>query len=160
MKKKGWITKKILKGMDDLRRIFKEKKNIYNGLMSDEIISLVNNKELKKIRKLSPKLKETRWNEIRTIKKYLIKTEQMAIIFKPLPRGTELYCEEFGKRILERETNIFFRCPNLEQAWGYRSKLDKISKGIELIGEKVVEISESEAKEKEIIKVVNKEHET
>lgn len=152
--KRKWITKRIAKGMIDLIEIFKDKKIIFNGLTSDEIISLRDNLPLDKVLKMNPKTRTNKWSEFRTIKKYLVKTRQMAIIFKAMPKGTRLFCEEFGERILERETNIFFRCLDIEQARGYRSFLDKIGKGCEVIGEGVVSIAESQEKEKEIEKQI------
>ena len=152
--KKKWITKKIKIGMVNMLELFKERKTVSSGLIKNEFISLFYKIPIKKTRKMREDNIKIKWNEIRTIKKYLIHSGQMAIIFKKMPRGTELYCPEFKRRTLQRNFNIFFRCVEQESAWGYRSFLDKISKGILRIGDNIVSISEEEQKVREEEKAI------
>jgi len=149
-----FIQNRIKSGMIDMMELFKVRKSISLGLTKPEFIALFYKIDLKKVLKKNNDFLNRKWHTIQTIKKYLIKTRQMAIIFKQMPRGTELYGEELGRRTLKKLTNIFFRCVNQETAWGYRNKLDKLAKGMEKVGEAVVNIGKQEEEKKKELKAI------
>jgi hypothetical protein len=147
-RKKGNITKKIKEGIVDMMELFDDKTFIPTGLKKIEFISAFYKIPLPRVKRFTREEINTKWSQISTVKKWLIKKEKMAIIFKQVPRGTELSCPEFGKRILDRNTNIFFRCSDQEKAWDYKNYLGRISRGIDSVGESVVHITEQEKKKK------------
>jgi hypothetical protein len=138
------MHKKVYKGMLNLKTIFEKKTNVFKGLTRDELISLNFSIPINKVIKLNRETIETKWNEIKTIKKYLLWKDSFPIIFKSMDRGTELFCDEFGKRTLKKRTNIFFRCSDIRDAGSWRDCYDKISKSIYKTGSKPMEIIEEE----------------
>lgn len=154
MKHKGEPNNRTLKGMHDLREIFKERINVLNGLRSDEIISLFYNLSMEKVKKLSIEQKKTKWSFIVYIKKYLIKTKQIAIIYKRMNKTIVLSDNYFGNRTLERSCNVFWHCLRVEEALGFKDTMFRLGKGIMDTGSKAVETTESERKEIEPIKIL------
>lgn len=142
------------RGMVNLSEMFRQKKKIYSGLTKEEVLSLFYKIDISKIKKMNPHKIELMWEKISIIKKYLIKTKQMAIIFEPVTKETTLKCEEYGERTLDRRRNIFYRCIKEEESWKYRRMLDRIADGINETGENVVEIVKEEQEQKKAVEVI------
>jgi hypothetical protein len=154
--RKKWKKAETLKRENTLREIFKDRKNVFKGLTREETIAEYTGKDLSTVLNWNREKTYEVWHEICTSKKLLRKEAIMAIIHKPMPRGTSLTDKKYGRRELPVKQNVFFRCTSEDEAWAYRNVLDKISKGIYDAGEKVVSIVEEELKENPVMKIIQK----
>ena len=136
--------RKIYKGMVDLKTLFEDKKNVFRGFTKDELISIYYKIPIKKVLTINSKTIESKWNEIVTVKKYLLWKDSFPIIFKTMSKGTELNNEEVGIRILTKRTNVFFRCSNILDAGKWRDTFDKMARSFHKTGSKPSEIIEDE----------------
>lgn len=152
----GDAKKTMSRGLS-LREIFVNRKSVFNGLTKFETISEYYHRKLSTVLAYDEKTIKKLWSEIETIKKYLRKKELIAIISKRMPRGFELTDNQFGKRQLEDGEYIYYSCSKIDDAYAYRSKLDKIAKGFFDAGNQVQEITENLDKQRQIIKIVNKQ---
>jgi hypothetical protein len=141
---KGKPNRKTYKGMVDLKTLFEKRINVFLGLTRDEIISLFYNLPEDKVLKLKKEAIETKWSEIRTIKKYLLWKDKFPIIFKNMPRGTELYDDVLGRRTLDKRINVFFRCSDIESAGKWRDTFHKMAISFDRTGSKPSDIVEEE----------------
>ena len=135
------MHKKTYEGMLNLKDIFHNRTKVILGLRKDEIISLYYNISQDKLLKMNIKSK---WDSIRAIKKYLLWKDNFAIISKAMPRGTTLYDNILGNRILEKTEHVYFKCSDIENAGKWRDTLDKIAKGIFKTSSRPSEIIEAE----------------
>lgn len=149
--RKKFITKKVAKGMQDVIMLFQDKQSPLRGLTSSEFISLFYKLPIKKVYGMSDKTKECKWEQICTIKKYLIRSKQVAIVFIPLSRGTVIENNEFGRRVLDKRTNIFFKCTDISLANSVRKMYDTWGKAYIKTGNNIQEIAEDS---QELIKVM------
>lgn len=141
------IQKRIKQGMVDLLDLFSDKSNPYRGLSKQEFVALYYKLPLKKVLKMKPEQINIKWQEIATVKKYLIKLNQAAIVHLPLSKGTTVYNKEFGERILDKRTNIFFKCVDSKIAGGIRDHYDRVSYSFKLSGDKIFETAREQEKE-------------
>lgn len=151
MRKNGSIGNKTKQGMVDILSLFKDKTNPMSGLTKFEFISLYYNINLETIMKMNDSKLETKWNEIANVKKSLLRFGQAAIVSLPFSRGTVLNNEEFGERILEKRTFIFFKCVTQSIADGIRDDYDKIAMGYQRHGNQVSKIAREYSTQKEVI---------
>lgn len=142
--KKNNLKKRTYKGMLGLKTIFEERTNVLLGLTRDEIIHFYYSIPINKIIKLNDKIIQSKWSEIKTVKKYLLWRDNFPIIYKNMPKGTELFDNILGKRILMKRTNVFFKCINLMDAHNWRNDYDKMAKSIYRTGSRPSEIIEEE----------------
>jgi len=112
----GDINKKTAVVMTDIQKSFKDKTNFVSGVSRDEFISLVYRIPIKKVLKMQEKSKDAKWHEIVYIKRYLRNTLHFAIEYVNIKKGADLFNEEFGKRTLKQNTNIYYRITRIEDA--------------------------------------------
>lgn len=153
MVKRTWKAGKTLKKMESLREIFKDRNDVEQGLTRYELISLYKGIRVSSVLNWKQKKIDLVWVEIGNIKRMMRQEKVMAIIHKSMRKGTILKNEEFGNRMIKQSKNIFFRCSSEEDAWPYRSFLDKISKSIFKASQQIEQIVEREAKQKVLIPI-------
>lgn len=138
------MHKKTMQGMSNLMLIFQDKTNPIRGLTRDEIISLYFNIPIRKVIAMKRNILDYKWKEIRVVKKYLKNTNQCAIDYQKLSKGTIIVNHEFKERQLKRSQNIFFKIVDTNIARGIRSRYDKLSLSFKHSGDKIYEIAEEE----------------
>lgn len=146
-RKIGDINHKTSSGMVNMQKLFNDKIRWVNGFSSDEVISIQYRIPLKKVLKMTQSQRDTKWHEICYIKKYLRNTLHFSIDYLTISKGTELYNEEFGRRILKRNTNIYYRIGKIEDAHIISKRYKKLANAFYKSGDNVVTSAEEYEKE-------------
>ena len=160
---KKFITKKVASGIQKLAQEFQERKNAINGLKKFETIHAIYGIPIKKILVMRTEKINSLWNKITLMRNHLRKLHSMAIISKPFPRGTELNdtINGFGKRMLKKPEQIYWRCFNMDDATGTRDDYDKKARGFINAGNQIVELTNEQIEQKPIMdKLTNNQNET
>ena len=156
---KGWVSHKVLTGGVRMSELFKDKSNALSGITREEFISLFYGIPMNKLNSMHESKVTFRWHCIQTVKHYLLKTGQLAIISKAMPRGTQLYNTDCKVRVLPNRAFIFFKATRIDDALDYRSRLDKIATGLEETGENAVKTCEHGIKQKPIQQILQNRRE-
>lgn len=163
-KNKGQPNKDTAHGMFKIKEIFKYRTNVYYGLTSDETISAYFDLAMPRVLALSRYEKESKWNELKRISKWLKRSQDAAIIFTPMPSGSLLEHPKGAaplpgstslKRKLTRSVNVYFRCVKLVDAGPFLKKNGQIMDGIDQTNENTQDIAKKEEEERaEEVKVI------
>lgn len=154
-RKPGDINKKTAIGMADMQKLFSDKPNWISGLSRDEFISFQFKIPLRNVLSMNDKLRNSKWGEITTIRRYLRNVLHYSIEYVKVKKGTEIYNKEFGKRILKNNTNIYHRITKIEDAQVINKRFKTQANAFYRSGDNVIISAEEYEKEipiKELLK--------
>lgn len=139
--------------------IFKDRVGKFHGLSKEETMAEFLGKSLRAI--LTLKNKEKEWEKIKVRIKMLRKDGMIIVISDSVFQGTilkDIKGGQWGDRTVTKLQYVYFR-PELDEAYGFRDKMDKIIEGIDETGNQAVKITREEQEKEKIEQVIKQKNE-
>jgi len=150
------LHKKTYQNMLNLKDLFKNRTSPEKGVLRDEICSVYYGIPIKRVLKWDKLEMHYKFKQIKRIMKYLMMKDNFPIISTPMPRGTLLVDNEFGRRQLSIQRHVYFRCVNTSQAGNWRDFCDKIADAVHKTGSKPSEIIKEEKVSKKVKGIIQR----
>lgn len=160
---KSWKASKVLKKENSLRSIFQDRTHVKLGLTKKEVISLFYNQDIRVVLNYSDEKIKSLWSQINDTRIRLRKERMIAIVPLLMPSGTMLDDSSLDNaistkpRVLTIGTYVYHSCADMNTALAIRKTYDKIAEGIEKAGDDLEEITEEGIKQRQVVKVVNRQ---
>jgi hypothetical protein len=158
-KRKISVHKAVATDKQTLYNIFKDRHGKFYGLSKEETIAEFLGKSLRAVFKLKEKEKE--WEKIKQRMKMLRKDGMIIIISDRLSQGTilrDIKDGQWGDRTVTKTQFVYFR-PELDEAYGFRDKMDKIIEGVDEAGNQTVKITKKDQDQKKVQQVIRQKNE-
>jgi len=138
--------------------MFKERKSVILGLTKEETLAEFLNKSLQEVFQLTQEERKNEWKKFKRRCKALREDEMIGVISEQVSVGSVLRDVEgghLGERPLIKKQYVYFRCFELNDATGFRKKMDKIIVGVDEAGTQIVKMSEEHQTNEQAIQVMN-----
>jgi len=158
-KKKHYVSKKVSAEKMAIHNIFKDRVGKYYGLTKEETLAEFLGKSLKAILQLKDREKE--WRKLHHRMKALRKDGMIIIISDIVSQGTilkDIKNGQWGDRtVTSKNQYVYFR-PELDEAYAFRGKMDKIILGVDETGNQTVKVTQEDLKERKVKQVIKNEN--